>query len=67
MFYITGDMHRDFGRIVDFCARINPAPEDVMIILGDAGIKDLCINNSYRMRRMNSSAQGGGGRRAGAR
>lgn len=38
MFYITGDTHRDFGRIEDFCARINPAPEDVMIILGDAGI-----------------------------
>lgn len=38
MFYITGDTHRDFHRIEDFCARINPAPEDVMIILGDAGI-----------------------------
>ena len=38
MFYITGDTHRDFLRIEDFCARINPAPEDVMIILGDAGI-----------------------------
>ena len=38
MFYITGDTHRDFGRIEDFCARINPTPEDVMIILGDAGI-----------------------------
>ena len=38
MFYITGDTHRDFGRIEDFCARIHPAPEDVMIILGDAGI-----------------------------
>ena len=38
MFYITGDTHRDFHRIEDFCAHINPAPEDVMIILGDAGI-----------------------------
>ena len=38
MFYITGDTHRDFYRIEDFCAHINPAPEDVMIILGDAGI-----------------------------
>ena len=38
MFYITGDTHRDFGRLEDFCARINPTPEDVMIILGDAGI-----------------------------
>lgn len=38
MFYFTGDTHRDFHRIEDFCAHINPAPEDVMIILGDAGI-----------------------------
>ena len=38
MFYITGDTHRDFHRIEDFCARIHPTSEDVMIILGDAGI-----------------------------
>jgi len=38
VFYITGDTHRDFHRIEDFCAHINPVPEDVMIILGDAGI-----------------------------
>ena len=38
MFYITGDTHRDFHRIEGFCARINPTPEDVMIIHGDAGI-----------------------------
>ena len=31
------------------------------------GDKELCRNYSYRMRRMNSSVQGGGGRRAGAR
>jgi len=29
--------------------------------------KELCRNYLYRMRRMNSSVQGGGGRRAGAR
>ena len=29
--------------------------------------KELCRNHLYRMRRMNSSVQGGGGRRAGAR
>ena len=33
----------------------------------NALIKELCRNYSYRMRRMNSSVQGGGGRRAGAR
>ncbi|MDR3278367.1 MAG: metallophosphoesterase [Oscillospiraceae bacterium] len=38
MIYITGDTHRDFTRIEDFCARFDTAAEDVLIILGDAGI-----------------------------
>ena len=38
LFYITGDTHGDFRRIESFCERVNPSPEDVLIILGDAGI-----------------------------
>lgn len=38
MIYITGDTHGQFGRIVDFCERFRTSKEDVMIILGDAGI-----------------------------
>ena len=38
MFYITGDTHAEFGRIEQFCERISPTREDVLIILGDAGI-----------------------------
>lgn len=38
MFYITGDTHAQFGRIEQFCERISPTREDVLIILGDAGI-----------------------------
>ena len=38
MIYITGDTQRDFRRIGDFCARMNTARDDIMIILGDAGI-----------------------------
>ena len=38
MFYITGDTHAQFGRIEQFCERICPTREDVLIILGDAGI-----------------------------
>ena len=38
MFYITGDTHRDFGRIEDFCAAWHTTKDDVLIILGDAGI-----------------------------
>lgn len=38
MFYITGDTHRDFRRLVYFCFENNTTKDDIMIILGDAGI-----------------------------
>lgn len=37
-FYLTGDTHGDFKRIADFCDKHNTTKEDVMCILGDAGI-----------------------------
>ena len=41
-FYITGDTHRDFNRIEDFCEENGTTVNDVMIILGDAGINYFC-------------------------
>ena len=38
MIYITGDTHRDFEDIHSFCAQHDTSKNDVMIILGDAGI-----------------------------
>lgn len=38
MVILTGDTHRDFGRIEEFCAEYETTPNDVMVILGDAGI-----------------------------
>lgn len=38
MIYVTGDTHRDFDRIADFCAREETTKEDLMIVLGDAGV-----------------------------
>lgn len=38
MVYITGDTHGNFCRIKSFCANRSTTIEDVMIILGDAGI-----------------------------
>ncbi len=35
---ITGDTHRDFTRVETFCRRFPTTKDDVMIILGDAGI-----------------------------
>ena len=38
-YYITGDCHGDFSRIYDFCEFYNTSQkDDVMIVLGDAGI-----------------------------
>ena len=41
-YYITGDTHRDFERIAEFCYDNATTKEDVMIILGDAGINYWC-------------------------
>lgn len=38
MIYITGDTHGKFERIADFCENTHTCREDVLIILGDAGI-----------------------------
>ena len=38
MIYITGDTHGDFRRVEAFCGRFNTSREDIMIVLGDAGI-----------------------------
>lgn len=37
-FYITGDTHKNFDRIEEFCLENETTIDDVMIILGDAGI-----------------------------
>lgn len=38
MIILTGDTHGDFERIEEFCAEYATTPDDVMVILGDAGI-----------------------------
>ena len=38
MVYITGDTHRDFRRLVFFEYSYNTTKDDILIILGDAGI-----------------------------
>lgn len=38
MIYITGDTHGQFYRIESFCKQNHTDKEDIMIILGDAGI-----------------------------
>lgn len=38
MIYITGDTHSDFSRFESFCEKVKPTTEDIVIILGDAGL-----------------------------
>ena len=38
MIFITGDTHGNFDRIISFCSRFHPSRDDIMIILGDAGL-----------------------------
>jgi 3-oxoacid CoA-transferase subunit A len=38
MVILTGDTHGEFDRILDFCDTYDTTTEDVMVILGDAGI-----------------------------
>lgn len=38
MIWITGDTHRDFDWLEQFCQEMKTTKDDVMIILGDAGI-----------------------------
>lgn len=36
-FFITGDKHRRFDKVKEFCREMNTRRKDVLIILGDAG------------------------------
>ena len=38
MVVLTGDIHRDFNRIFDFAEEMGTTQEDILVILGDAGI-----------------------------
>ena len=38
MIYITGDTHRDFENVIEFCHLHNTTIDDVLIILGDVGL-----------------------------
>ena len=37
-YFLTGDTHGNFNRIMYFCQRMSTTEDDVLVILGDAGI-----------------------------
>ena len=52
MIYITGDKHGDFSEVYAFCCKNKTIRDDLMIVLGDAGInyyaneQDMYLKNS---------------------
>lgn len=51
MIVLTGDTHRDFDRIFDFCEEYGTTLEDILIILGDAGINYWQDASDRRLKR----------------
>ena len=52
MVYITGDTHRDFGRVVKFCDKMKTTTDDILIILGDAGINYYLNHSDNRIKNL---------------
>lgn len=50
MIYISGDKHGDFRSIFDFCNKHNTTIDDIMVILGDAGINYYLNDKDYRLK-----------------
>lgn len=54
MVYITGDKHAEFENVINFCVKNRTTKDDIMIILGDAGINyyanefDLPLKNKLK-------------------
>lgn len=51
MIYITGDTHGSFFRIKQFCERMNTTKDDIMIILGDAGLNFWLNKSDYKRKK----------------
>ena len=50
MIYLTGDTHGNFDRIKRFCEMNNTTKDDVLIILGDAGINYYLNKRDYKLK-----------------
>ena len=50
MIYLTGDTHGNFDRIRRFCELNNTTKDDVLIILGDAGINYYLNKRDYKLK-----------------
>ena len=51
-FYITGDTHGNFNRINYFCEKFETSKEDILCILGDAGINYYLNKKDYMLKQV---------------
>lgn len=51
MIYLTGDTHGEFERVFDFCADNDTTTDDVLVILGDAGINFFSMKEITSLKR----------------
>ena len=49
-FYVTGDTHRDFERVYEFCEYYGTSTDDVLVICGDAGINYYCDQSDRELK-----------------
>ncbi len=47
MIYITGDKHGDYTDVFNLCNKYNTSKNDILIILGDAGINYFSDKRDY--------------------
>ena len=47
MIYITGDKHGNFSEVYAFCCKNKTTRDDLMIVLGDAGINYYFRHSIY--------------------
>ena len=58
MIYFTGDIHGDVRRIIDAIHRFDIGPDDVIVILGDAGLNYFGNNRGDRRTKSRLNAEG---------
>ncbi len=55
MIYITGDTHSDFTRVIEFCHDQGTTLDDILIILGDAGINYFADERDRHLKQLLSA------------
>lgn len=55
MIYYTGDLHGSRREVMSFCARMEPAADDVIVVLGDVGANYYCDGRDRTLKKVLNS------------